>query len=327
MYSETPPEKLTTSGLRPLRSGASRSKPAASAPRAVLLMISNKWSAMRSTIVFRRSASGFSPIWRTRPTSAANRRPASSIRATRPSASKETMRAPTSTAVSSAISPASHTAIFVVPPPRSTFITRAESGEGRFERVARAHRNEFPRLGREQLADRPGVAAPDGDAGEDQGARVDRFGIDSGEFVLPVDEAPERHRVDGSVARIRSEKNLGLVNDLALGHDVAVVEPLEHEAREDEVRSGRADVDADADETNLILQLEAAPDVAEEDPAARFLAHAKGGYFAAGAAYQPGSIRFGTPLLCSVSAYSLRMYGSSIQYGMEVPPSGMSIAV
>ncbi len=43
------------------------------------------------------------------------------------------MRAPTSSAVSSAISPASHTAIFEVPPPMSTFITRADS---RIERAA-----------------------------------------------------------------------------------------------------------------------------------------------------------------------------------------------
>ena len=36
-------------------------------------------------------------------------------------------------------------------------------------------------------------------------------------------------------------------------------------------------------------------------------------YLVAGATYQPGSMRFGTPLFCSVSQYSLRMYGSSIQ--------------
>src|SRR6266699_6483784 len=65
------------------------------------------------------------------------------------------------------------------------------------------------------------------------------------------------------------------MNELALGHDVAVVEPLEHQAREDEVRGRGADVDADARETDLVLDLEAAPDVAEEDPAAGFLAHAK----------------------------------------------------
>src|SRR5213082_3042664 len=62
----------------------------------------------------------------------------------------------------------------------------------------------------------------------------------------------------------------------ALGHDVAVVEPLEHEAREHEVRGGRADVDADAREADLVLDLKAAPDVGEEDPPG-FLAHGKGG--------------------------------------------------
>jgi len=69
---------------------------------------------------------------------------------------------------------------------------RAERGESRLERIARAHRYELAGLGGEQLADRAGVAAPDGDAREDQGARVDRPGVDSGEPVLPVDEAPER---------------------------------------------------------------------------------------------------------------------------------------
>src|SRR2546428_453563 len=119
----------------------------------------------------------------------------------------------------------------------------------------------------------------------------------------------------------------------------------------------RAEVGADAGEADLVFYLEAAPDVAEEDPAACF-AHAYASSFPrtresrgfkslgprlrgddgslpfhfrefvpaeAGDTYQPGSMRFGTPFFLSVSSYSLRMYGSSIQYGMEVPPSGMSI--
>jgi len=35
----------------------------------------------------------------------------------------------------------------------------------------------------------------------------------------------------------------------------------------------------------------------------------------------------GGRIFFSVSSYSLRMAGSSIQYGMEVPPSGMSMPV
>jgi len=115
------------------------------------------------------------------------------------------------------------------------------------------------------------------------------------------------------VVGIGREKDFGFVDDLALGHDVAVVEPFEHQAREDEVRGGGADVDADADQADLILGFEAAPDAAEEDPAAGFLAHSKPDYFFAGGTYQPGSMRFGTPLFASVSPYSLRMAGSSIQ--------------
>ena len=69
---------------------------------------------------------------------------------------------------------------------------RAEGGERGFERVARAHRYEFSRLGREQISDGARVAAPDGDPGEDERTRIDRLRIDPGERVLPVDEAPER---------------------------------------------------------------------------------------------------------------------------------------
>src|SRR5438132_12749395 len=60
---------------------------------------------------------------------------------------------------------------------------------------------------------------------------------------------------------------------LALRDDVAVVEALEHEAREREVRGGRADVDADARQPDLVLDFEAAADAREEDPAAFFPAH------------------------------------------------------
>ena len=88
---------------------------------------------MRSTIASSRVASGFAPISRKSPTSAAKRRPASSRRATRPSESKDTMRAPMSAAVVSTTSPASQTAILEVPPPISTFMTRADS---RIERAA-----------------------------------------------------------------------------------------------------------------------------------------------------------------------------------------------
>src|SRR6267143_5295005 len=205
--------------------------------------------------------------------------------------------------------------------------TRAEGGEGGLECIARAHRDEFPRLRRKQFSYGSGVAAAHCDPGEDQGARVDSPGIDSCELILSVDERAECRRVDGRVAGIRSEKDLGFVDDFALGYDIAVVETLEHEPGKDEVRGGGADVDPDAGEADLVLGFEAAPDIAEEDPAARFPAHAKPDYFVVGATYHPGSIRFGTPLFASVSRYSLRMNGSSIQYGMEVPPSGMSIAV
>ena len=106
------------------------------------------------------------------------------------------MRAPTSMAVMSTTSPPSHTAIFEVPPPISTFITRALS---RIERAAAPEpkaasvassaspaltATNLPACAGEQIADGAGVAPAHGDAGEDQRARVDRIGIEAGEPVL-----------------------------------------------------------------------------------------------------------------------------------------------
>ena len=50
----------------------------------------------------------------------------------------------------------------------------------------------------------------------------------------------------------------------ALGDHVPVVEPLEPQTREHQVRCRRPDVDADTDEHDLVLELQAAAQVAEE---------------------------------------------------------------
>ncbi len=133
MYSDTPPENVTTSGGASLRSGSSRSSAAVASLGERRDAASISRSARRSTRRCTPSGSGTSPMSSASPTSAANRRPASSMRITRPSASNATMRAPTSIAVMSTTSPASHTAIFDVPPPMSRFMTRQRS---RMERAA-----------------------------------------------------------------------------------------------------------------------------------------------------------------------------------------------
>ena len=72
-------------------------------------------------------ASGTSPMRKFRPTSCERSSAAGSMRVTRPSASKATMRAPMSMAVMAATAPPTQMAIFAVPPPMSTFITLAPS--------------------------------------------------------------------------------------------------------------------------------------------------------------------------------------------------------
>ena len=126
-YSETPPEKVIASGGRALRSGGRRSKASVSALTAALESASKRRSAMCSTMRASASGRGLTPTSSAMPASCAKRRPASSTRATWPRASNETIRAPMSIAVISNTSPASHTAIFEVPPPMSTFMTRASS--------------------------------------------------------------------------------------------------------------------------------------------------------------------------------------------------------
>src|SRR5207245_1119735 len=67
MYSDTPPEKLIASGLRSLRRGSRRSRAFDWARRTGRLMISNRRSAMRSTIASSTLSSGFASTLVSRP--------------------------------------------------------------------------------------------------------------------------------------------------------------------------------------------------------------------------------------------------------------------
>ncbi len=112
---------------------------------------------------------------------------------------------------------------------------RAVSRHHRFKAIAGADGDHFPRLAREQFADAPRVAPPHGDAGQDQRAGIDLVRIDLGVLVLAFDEGAERIGVDRLFGRVGREQNVGLIEAFALGHDIAAVQPLEHDAREHQV--------------------------------------------------------------------------------------------
>ena len=153
---------------------------------------------------------------------------------------------------------------------------RTESGERGLEPVAGTDRHELAGLGREKLADRPRIAAPHGDARQDQCAGVDRLRIEFGQFVLTVDEPAQRIGIDRRIVGIGRQQDVEFVHDLALRHDVAIVEPLQHQPRKDEMGGRRADVDTDAHEADLVLLFEAPADIGEEDASAnRFIGHHK----------------------------------------------------
>ena len=154
---------------------------------------------------------------------------------------------------------------------------RAKRSELGLERVAGADSDETPGLRGKQVADGARVAAPYRHAGQDQRAAVDLLGPHLGQRVLALDEGLQRRRVDAFVGGVGREQHLGLVHHHALGDDIAVVQPLKQQAREDQVRGRRPDVDADADQDDLVLELHAAPHAAEEYPAALARAHAAGG--------------------------------------------------
>ncbi len=163
---------------------------------------------------------------------------------------------------------------------RRAVADRARHGAGavgrhhRFQTVAGADRDHPACLACEQFADAPRILPPHRDTGEDQRAGIDLVRLDLGVLVLARDEGAERIGVDGVFAGIGRQQDVGLIEALALGDDIAAVEPLQHDAREYQVRGRRADIDADREHAELVIFAEGAPGVGEEDAAADFIAHA-----------------------------------------------------
>ena len=137
-----------------------------------------------------------------------------------------------------------------------------------FQAVAGADGDELAGLLGEQFADGAGVLPLHRDAGQDQRAGVDLVGIDLGVGVFLLDEGAERLGVDGVLGGVGRQQDVGGVERLALGDDIAAVEPLQHDPREHQMRGRRADVDADAEHDDLVLALERAPGRGKENAAA-----------------------------------------------------------
>ena len=65
--------------------------------------------------------------------------------------------------------------------------------------------------------------------------------------------SPSARCVDGRGADVRRQQDVRLVQHLTVDGDVAIVLALELQTREQQVRGGRADIDADADQDDAVL--------------------------------------------------------------------------
>jgi len=72
----------------------------------------------------------------------------------------------------------------------------------------------------------------DRDAGQDQRAGVDLVRIDVGGLVLVLDEGAECLGVDLLLGGIGRKQDIGLVEGLSGGNDIATVEPFQRDAGE-----------------------------------------------------------------------------------------------
>ena len=270
--SDTPPENTISPVASASASGGRRMKPSTSSPRAAARIASAICRARR----WRTSADKVSPFASLAPTAARCLAPTGSRRSIRPSGPTTTNRAPASMAVRATISPSRQTAILVVPAADVDIHHRARSlGQGhgagamrrhqRLQRIARADRHELAGLGREDLADRPRVGAPGGHARQNERAGVDLVGREAGRRVLRRDERRQPLGVDRVAVRVRGEHDLRLEAHLAVRDDVARVEPLQRDGRDEQVRGRRPDIDADAGQLDLVLLDQRPPGAGEVD--------------------------------------------------------------
>ncbi len=132
----------------------------------------------------------------------------------------------------------------------------AVRGHLAFHVVAGRGADELAGLLGEEIGDGARVVALERLAGEDDGAAVDRLGLDPGIGVAAADEARELVDIDGVVGAIGREQDRGLPEDFSADHDEAARqrgrEPLQVDAREHQVRGGGSDIDPDRGQLHIV---------------------------------------------------------------------------
>jgi hypothetical protein len=118
--------------------------------------------------------------------------------------------------------------------------------------------NEIAALLRQQLGDALGVLAAQRLAGQDHRPGIDLVGIELGGGIGLIDDLLQAGIVNALLAGIGRERHRRLVQRLARNHVVAAGQVLaiaaQVDAREDHLGAGGADVDADADQGDVVLQ-------------------------------------------------------------------------
>ncbi len=133
----------------------------------------------------------------------------------------------------------------------------AISREHRFHVVTGGGGDEIAALLGQQSGDGLGVLAPQRLAGEDDHAGVDVAGPNARRLVGTIDDGAERGIVDARLVAIGGQRDRRLEQGLARDHVVAAGEVLavaaQIDAGEDDLRSGRADVDPHRHQRDVVL--------------------------------------------------------------------------
>jgi hypothetical protein len=134
----------------------------------------------------------------------------------------------------------------------------AISREHRLHVMAGGGADEIAALLGQELRDARRILAAERLASEDHCAGIDIGGIELGGFVCIIDDALESLVVDALFAGVGRQRDGRLVERLAGGDVIAAGQVLavaaQIDARKDHLCAGRTDVDANADQSDVVLQ-------------------------------------------------------------------------
>src|SRR5262249_49225489 len=134
----------------------------------------------------------------------------------------------------------------------------AVGGERGLHMMPRGRAHELPALIGQQAGDGFCVLAPQCLARQDHHARVDIVRMQSGLLVRGVDDGAQSRLVDALLALVRRKRDRRLEQRFPRDHEIAAGkvfrEPPQIQPREDDLRAGGSDIDAYADQGNVILQ-------------------------------------------------------------------------